>query len=453
MAVSEVVMPSMGADMREGTILRWRKNEGDQVERGEIIAEIETDKANVEIEAFGSGVFRKQIGREGDTVPVGTVIAVIAAPDDDISKYGAAAPSAAASEPPKTEATSSSAGSETQAQAPSERVTATSIAPQPPEGGPAPSAVTAPPPPPSQDPAPSSQPASTDGRLRASPVARRLAEEHGIDLHGVQGTGPDGRIVKRDVEAARNAPKAQPSTLAPTFTPMAPIGEDRVEDLPMSRIRQTIARRMQQAKQQVPHYYLQIDVDMTEALAMRQQLNKSLGKAGKISVNDVIIYATAKALQKHPKFNALWVEDHVQTHSQVNIGIAVALDDGLVVAAILDVAHKGLQQISHETRDVATRAKSGALRAEEYTNATFNISNLGGFGVDVLTAIITPPQVAVLGIGAAREQAVVRDGEIVPRSIMSVVLSADHRASDGADGARFLATLRSYLETPTSMML
>jgi pyruvate dehydrogenase E2 component (dihydrolipoamide acetyltransferase) len=218
-------------------------------------------------------------------------------------------------------------------------------------------------------------------------------------------------------------------------------------------MRATIARRTQQSKQEVPHYYLGMSIDMTEAIALRTQLNETLGEQGKVSINDIVVLATARALAQHPKLNAYWLDDHVQLHSQINIGIAVAMDDGLVAPAIMDVGNKGLLQISQEARDVAARARSGNLSAEEYTAATFNISNGGVFGIDEIIPIITQPQVGVLGVGVATETPVVRDGEIVVRSMMYVSLAADHRATDGADGAKFLQTLKRLLEQPPLMLL
>ncbi|MPZ13643.1 MAG: hypothetical protein GEU73_04345 [Chloroflexi bacterium] len=409
--ISEVIMPQMGADMKEGTILRWLKAEGDQVTRGEAVAEIETDKANVEIEAFESGVLRSIVAHEGQSVPVGNVIAVVASPDEDISRYEApaAAPPAARGEGTVEQAVPA----------------------------PTPSAPQTPEPP---------RPARQDERLRASPVARRLAEEAGIDLASVHGTGPDGRIVKRDIEAARGA------ELSARGEGRAPTEEDTVQNVPLTRMRETIARRMQQSKQTAPHYYLSDQVDMTEALRMRVQVNEALGDAGRVSVNDVILLATARTLLRHPRFNAHWREDSLELHSQINLGLAVALDEGLVVPAIVDCGRKGLAQIAGEARDVAERARHGSLSAEEFAASTFTISNLGAFGIETLVPIINPPQVGILGIGAVREKPVVRGGEVVARHMMSVVLAGDHRATDGAEGARFLATLRQLLETPSLLL-
>jgi pyruvate dehydrogenase E2 component (dihydrolipoamide acetyltransferase) len=270
----------------------------------------------------------------------------------------------------------------------------------------------------------------------------------------VRGTGPDGRIVKRDVEAAGEKAPPAAAPAAPAMPAAAPPGEDHVENVPLSRMRQTIARRTQESKQTVPHYYLGADIDMTEAMALRSSVNKALGSdRGRITVNDVVVMAVARTLQRHPKLNSLWAEDHIERHSQVNIGIAVALDDGLVAPAVMDTARKGLEQISIEARDVAQRARGGSLSPEEYTAATFNVSNVGGFGVDSIIAIITPPQVAVLGVGAVKETPVARDGQVVVRQIMNVTLAADHRATDGADGARFLADLKKILESPGLLLV
>jgi pyruvate dehydrogenase E2 component (dihydrolipoamide acetyltransferase) len=451
--ISEVVMPQMGADMKEGTVLRWLKSEGEHVERGEIIAEIETDKANIEIEAFDSGVFRKVLVPEGETIPVGTIIAVIGAPEDDISPYlsGERRTTAAGAVAP-------------QGQAPQP-------APQPsPEAAPAPpprAAVRAAGPPAQAEAAPLAGPAEAAGRVRASPVARRLAQELGVDLATVRGTGPDGRIVRRDVEEAarRGAAPAPAPAQAPAPPPQAEApaaarpavalpAAGAVSDVPLTRMRQTIARRMAQSKREAPHYYLTVDADMTEALRMRSQVNEALGETGRVSINDLIVLAVTRALQAHPKFNSWWVEDHLQVHGRINIGIAIALDDGLIAPAVLDCQAKPLSQIAREARDLAQRARSGgALSPEEYTAATFTITNLGAFGIDALIGIINPPQTAILGVGRVEDRAVVRGGEVVARSMMTLALSADHRATDGAEGARFLQTLKDMLEKPALMFL
>jgi len=401
--ISEVVMPQMGADMQEGTILRWLKREGDAVQRGEIIAEIETDKANVEIEAYESGILRRILLPEGTTVPVGQVIAVVAAPEDDISQYeAAAAPTVAA-------------------------------------GVARPEPVAA---------VPERPPPAEAGRVHASPAARRLAEELGVDLSRVQGTGPDGRILRRDIEeAAAKAVEAAPVAAAAPPVAVPPAAPA------MSRMRQAIARRMTQSKREAPHYYLTMDIDMTEAERLRRQLNETAEGELHISVNDVIVKAVAKALQRHPIFNSWFVDGQVQRQEALNIGVAVALEEGLIAPAILNCGQKSLVDIARASANLAERARSGVLKAEEYTGATFTVSNLGMYDVETLIAIIPPPQTAILGVGAVRKAPVVRDGEIVVRERMKVALSADHRVTDGALGARFLAELRNFLENPISLLV
>jgi pyruvate dehydrogenase E2 component (dihydrolipoamide acetyltransferase) len=457
--ISEVVMPQMGADMKEGTVLRWLKNEGDEVQRGEIIAEIETDKANIEIEAFDSGVFRKVLVSEGETVEVGTVIAVIAAPSDDISSY-------------ETGERRTSAAPADQAAQAARPAQPPPVAAEPASGqeAPAPSpAYGAPEPSPAVPRAPAraeTAPAATrvDGRHRASPVARRLAEDLGIDLSTVRGSGPDGRIVRRDVEEAKAKGGAAPAPQAAAPRPAAPgaapaprtplPAAGSVTDVPLSRMRQTIARRMAQSKRDAPHYYLTVDVDMTEAVRMRAQINDGLGESGRVSINDLLIQASVRALQRHPNFNSWWVEDHLQVHGRINIGIAIALDDGLIAPAVLDCQAKPLTQTSREARDLAERARGGAaLTPDEYTAGTFTITNLGAFGVDSLIGIINPPQTAILGVGRVQERPVVLEGQVTARSMMTLALSADHRATDGAEGARFLATLKDLLEKPALMFV
>ena len=414
--ISEVVMPQMGADMTEGTIVRWLKSEGDAVSRGEIIAEIETDKANVEIEAFESGVFRKVLAQEGDTVDVGIPIAIIAAPEDDISHYGAT-PSAA--KPAQVAA----------AERPSAKT--------PVVAKPAAEAKQKPPSPPAPVP-------RTNGRVRASPVARKLAEERGIDLSTLRGTGPDGRIVRRDVEAAQSSAHATPAAAQPASAP---------QPVAMSKMRQTIARRMAQSKREAPHYYVTIDIDMADAERVRHQLNDLHHNELHVSVNDLIVKASAIALARHPMFNTWFIDDTVQQHEAINVCIAVALDDGLIAPAILDCGNKTLVDISQAGRDLAQRAKSGALKPDEYTGGTFTVSNLGPYDVETLIAIIQPPQTAILGVGSVREVPVVRDGQIVAGRLMKVALSADHRVTDGAQGAQFLNEIRRLLEKPVALLI
>ncbi len=451
--ISEVVMPQMGADMKEGTVLRWLKEEGEEVERGEIIAEIETDKANIEIEAFDGGIFRKVLVPEGETVEVGTIIAVIAAPGDDIAVYESG-------ERRTADVTASTGnGAAPAAPAPPRPAASPEQAPAPPAPSAAPAAATR----------AQAAPAASGARHRASPVARRFAAEMGVDLAAVRGTGPDGRIVRRDIEEAAKAPRtAAPSAATPARTaPAAPArattaatpetqmpAPGTVVDVPLSRMRQTIARRMAQSKREAPHYYITVDADMTEAVRMRAQINDALGETGRVSINDLLILACTRALERHPRFNSWWLEDHLQLHGRVNVGIAIALDDGLIAPAVLDCQAKPLSQIAREARDLAERARSGAaLTAEEYTAGTFTITNLGAFGVDSLIGIINPPQTAILGVGRVQERPAVLDGQLAVRSMMTIALSADHRATDGAEGARFLQTLRDVLEKPALMFV
>jgi pyruvate dehydrogenase E2 component (dihydrolipoamide acetyltransferase) len=400
--INEVVMPQMGADMVEGTILAWRKHEGDAVERGEIIAEIETDKANVEIEAFESGIFRKTLAQEGDVVPVGGIIAIIAAANDDISSYASGSPAA----PPASTAAAAAVPASTLAAA----------------------AVAAPP--------------RENGRLRASPVARRIADERGIDIRGLHGSGPDGRIIKRDVEAAVAAPE-RPATAAPAAA--APIGA--------SKMRQAIARRMAQSKREAPHYYLLVDIDMTDAMAFRKQANAALPAGQHISVNDMIVRACALALQRHPAFNVTFEGDQPVLRDAQHVCIAIALDDGLIAPALLDAGRKTLAEIAVASTDLVARAKGGSLRPDEITAGTFSTTNLGAYGIETLIGIIQPPQTAILGTGSVMPQPAVRDGAVAVRDVMKVALSADHRITDGAQGAQFLAEIKRLLEHPLLLVL
>jgi len=403
--ISEVVMPQMGADMVEGTILHWRKHEGDPVERGEIIAEIETDKANVEIEAFESGIFRRAIHGEGDVVPIGEVIAIIAAAGDDISQYanGAAPPVAA----PAAASAASAATAPAQVAAPSE--------------------------------------AEAGERQRVSPVARRIAEERGIDLAQVRGTGPDGRIIKRDVESFAAAPPQPARATTPVSASPQPLGT--------SRMRQAIARRMSQSKREAPHYYLLVDIDMTAAMAFRAQANEAMPEEARLSINDLIVKACAMALQKHPAFNVTLDGDQMTQPGEQNVCIAIALDEGLIAPAILDAGRKSLSQIAAESKDLVARAKGGSLRPDEITAGTFSITNLGAYGIETLIGIIQPPQTAILGVGSVMPHAAVHDGAIAVREMMKVALSADHRITDGALGAQFLGEIKRLLESPLLLVL
>lgn len=412
----DITMPQMGADMTEGVLVRWLKSAGDSVARGEIIAEIETDKATVELEAFEEGVLLHLVAAEGETVPVGDVIAVLGSPGESSAPVQRKEPA------------------ETPARRGAPRPVVAAAA------GEEPAAALA---------AASSEAAPSGGRLRISPVARRMATEAGIDPTALPGSGPDGRILRRDVEAAlAAAPAAGAERPARPSTAPAP---GAVE--PLSKMRQAIARRMSQSKQAQPHYYLTLDIDMTAALAFREQFNQAAGEEERVSINDLVVKACTLALQRHPKFNAEYGEDGLRHHEQVNIAIGIALDEGLIAPALLDCGAKTLGAIARESKDLIARAKSGHLRADEYGAGTFTITNLGAYGVEMLIGIINPPQAAILGVGSVMPQAVVRDGAVVARQVMKVALSADHRVSDGAEGARFIKEIQALLENPASLAL
>ncbi len=442
--ISEVVMPQMGADMTEGTMVRWLKQEGDAVARGEIIAEIETDKANVEIEAFEGGVFRKALASEGDVIEVGALIAIIAAADDDISKYESGASSATAGSPATK--TTTAAASEAPRSATTIPAIETGVDDEAASAAPtAPSA-----PEPALSP-PVSQQASA--RVRVSPVARRIAEEAGVDLRTITGTGPGGRIIKRDVDAAmKTGAVVRTDAVAPR------LGSGSTAP---SKMRQAIARRMSQSKREAPHYYLLVGIDMTAALDIRRQYNDAIASGAveaaagtRVSINDILVRATALALRQHPEFNATIDQAGAITQqASQNICIAIALNDGLIAPAIIDAGAKTLAQIAADAVDLVTRAKGGKLRAPEINDGTFTITNLGTYGVEALIGIIQPPQTAILGAGTVIPEPVVRDGQVVIREMMKVALSADHRATDGAEGAQFLSELKRLLESPLLLAL
>ncbi len=438
---SEVTMPQMGADMTEGTLVRWLKVVGDEVARGEVIAEIETDKATVELEAFEGGTLRQLVVDEGETVPVGEIIALLG---DEGEPLPAVARKPAAETPARRAidgAVASTDGSVAATGAPATGASATDAAELP------------------------------AGRVRVSPVARRIASDAAVDLATVAGSGPDGRILRRDVEAAIEARDAAPPgapTVAPTVGAAAPAAPplpatetapgagpgsapDRVD--PLTRMRAAIARNMTESKQQQPHYYLTVDVDMTEAMAFRTAMNRVASDDQRVSVNDLIVKACALALGRHPKFNASLTDGGVQYHAEVDINIGIALDEGLIAPAVLDVTAKPLGRIAQETKALVERARAGRLRAEEYSRGTFTITNLGAYGIETLIGIINAGQAAILGVGSVMEQPAARDGEVVVRQLMKFALSADHRVSDGAEGARFLKEIQEILENPASLAL
>jgi len=401
--VTEVVMPKMGYDMTEGTIVRWRKQEGDEVKRGDIIAEVETTKVTVEVEAYSSGILRKILVPEGQTVPVGEVVAIIADRDEPIPGVAEKAPAR-------------------------ER---------------APQAVKEAPRPEGAD--------EESPRVPASPIARRIAREQGLDLRRVTGTGPGGRIIKEDVEAFLAKRPAE----APRPSP-APVAAAAPHDIPyeereLSRLRQTIARRMAESKRVAPHFYVTSEIDMTEALKLRQGLN-ALGEGAKISVTDMLVKAAAKTLQEFPEVNASFADGKIRVYRRINIGVAVALEQGLVTPVLPDCDKKSLAQIAREAKELVERARTGRMRQEDLTPGTFTISNLGMFDVDDFVAVINPPEAAVLAVGSVIPRPVVVGGEVKVADRMRVTLSADHRVIDGAVAARFLQRFKLFLEQPLHLV-
>ncbi|MDR7509814.1 MAG: dihydrolipoamide acetyltransferase family protein [Armatimonadota bacterium] len=399
--MAEVIMPKMGDAMTEGRIVRWKKRPGEPVARGDPLAEIETDKVNVDIEAEEAGVLLQILVEEGQAAPVGAPIAIIGAAGEEI-------PTAAAR-------------------------------PSPPAAAPAPAPAPAAP-----SPAPPVPAGARAERVKASPLARKLAEEHGIDLTQVRGTGPGGRITREDVEAA----------IAAAARPAAPAPAADYEVLPLTRIRQTIARRMTESTQQAPHFYITMEVVMDEALRLRQHLNQALGATPPVSVNDLVLKAVALALRAHPALNSALVEGAIRRYRRVNLAVAVALPEGLIAPVVHDCDRLSLTEIAARTTELGERARSGRLRPEDYEGGTFTVSNLGMFGdVDSFAAIINPPHAGILAVGRALPRPVVRDGQIVPATTMKVTLSADHRVTDGAEAARFLAEVKRLLENPLLLVL
>lgn len=462
---TKVVMAQLSPTMEEGKLIEWRVAEGDTIAQGDIVAEIETDKANMEVEALGGGVLRKIVVEAGRTVPVGALIGVIAAPDEPIDEILAAAAETAA------------VGGGDAGLAPSAEPSAGGPAEAPVEdaGGPAVEAVPVPAPdvpaptPDAPVPSAASPPAPrADARIKASPVARKMASDGGVDLSTVSGSGPGGRIVKSDVEAAlttggRPAPQGPeptpaPQSAEPALAPASPSPvpqpparlEDRVEEA--SQMRKAIARRLAQSIGPVPHFFLTTEIDMGRALEMRADLNARF-TAGKIGVNDLLLKATAEALARHPEANASWEDVAIRYYGSVDLGIAVALDGGLITPVLRDAGRKGLRQISEEARDLIARARNRELRPEEYQGGTFSVSNLGMFEIDQFTAIINPPEAGILAIGKTIEKPVVVGDEVVVRKRMRVTMSCDHRVIDGALGAAFLGTFKAMLENPLEMIL
>ena len=449
---TQVIMPKLSPTMEEGQLSRWLKKEGDKVSMGEPLAEIDTDKATMEMQALGSGVLRKILIQEGESAPLGQMIAIIAEPDEDISAIATPAPATAApptaAPPPATEEKKHSPETEP-TPAPAEEIAGTdkeTVAADASGNGAQQPAVAA---------------GTSSGRLIVSPLAARMAAESGIDLRSVQGSGPGGRIIKRDVEglisgkagaATAEAPQRQLRVQPGPFQKSAAAQASAYRDEPASEMRRTIAKRLVTSLGPVPHFFLTTEIEMDRAAEMRRGINE-IDPELKISINDIIIKVVAAALVQHPQVNASFQDKAVRYYEHADIGVAVAIEDGLITPIVRSADQKSLGQIAAEVRDLAERARSRKLKPEEYMGATFSVSNLGMFGIEEFTAIINPPEAGILAVGAMSPKPVVRDNEIVVRQMMRVTMSCDHRVVDGATGAKFLQTVKKILENPLLLVV
>lgn len=433
---TKVHMEALSPTMEEGQVVKWLKSEGDEVTNGEVLAEVETDKATMELTARGSGLLRKVLVEEGGTAPVGRVIAVIGEEDEDISELVEEAEGDGAA-PPEEEGKEEDTGAEAAGKQDGDEEDEPEAGAESAEGRQA-----------------AGERAEGDrrGRVKASPLARRLAEEAGIELSSIEGSGPGGRVVKRDVEEAKEA--------APTEAPAAPAPEplelpgEEYEEVGVSQMRKAIAKRLTQSIAPVPHFFLTVEIDAGRLLEARARMNALLEERGeKVSVNDFVLKATAAALRRHPEVNAHWHGDVIRRYNVVHLGVAVAVEDGLITPVIRHADRKGIARISRELKELAGRAREKKLKPEEYTGATFSVSNLGMFGIQEFTAVINPPEAGILAVGRAEEVPVAEEGEVAVRSRMKLTMSCDHRVVDGATGARFLQTLRAMLEEPGVMVV
>lgn len=411
-----ISMPKLGFDMREGTLVRWVKNEGESVNKGDILAEIETDKATVEIESSASGVVRKLLVDQGAIVPIGAPIAIVGAADEKIE-----APSAPKAEGPRAQ--------------------------------PAAAPVAAAPPPAATAPAGEVPPASAPsaGPVKASPLAKKLARDSRLDLARVRGSGPGGRIVRKDVEAALHGGGA-PVAGQPAPPPFVAVSHED-ETVAQTRLRQAIARRMGEAKQTIPHFYVSYEYKVEALLATRAQYNAILPENEKTSVNDYIVKAVALALRQFPNLNSSFAGEQLIRHGAVNVGVAVAVENGLLTIVCQDTDQKPLRQISMELKAMAARAREGKVHPDDIEGSTFSVSNLGMFDVENFIAIINPPEAAILAVGSAREVPVVENGALKAGQRMKATISVDHRVSDGAEAARFMQALAVYIEQPLRLLV
>lgn len=408
--VEVITMPRLSDTMTEGKVAKWHKNVGDTVKEGDLLAEIETDKAVQDFESEFNGILLKQGVEEGGAAPVDTVLAIIGPAGTDVSGVGAAKPAASSSEKPAEQKVEAKAEEKA---------------------------------------APVTSSSSTD-RIAISPLAKKMAQDKGVDINSIQGSGENGRIVRKDIENYQPAASAPAASSAAAQVALSFVqGEDT--ETPNSQVRNIIAKRLAESKFSAPHYYLMVEINMDKAIEARKEIN-SLPDT-KISFNDMIIKATAVALRKHPQVNSSWAGDKIIHRGNINVGVAVAIPDGLVVPVLKNTDHMSYTQISAGVKDMAARAKSKGLKANEMEGSTFSISNLGMFGIETFTSIINQPNSAILSVGAIIEKPIVKDGQIVVGNIMKLSLACDHRVVDGATGAQFLQTLKTYLESPLTLLL
>jgi pyruvate dehydrogenase E2 component (dihydrolipoamide acetyltransferase) len=463
--MADVAMPRLSDSMEEGTILKWLKSDGDEVKRGEELVEIETDKANMTYEADSDGVL-SIVAKEGDTLPVGETIARLGEGSEGDGGGGGEDEEPAAEEEQEPDAEEESGDEEPEEEPAAEEGDEDSSGNGKPSETPEPA--------PAEAQSSSGNGDGDGGRVKASPVAKRMAREMGVELAQIEGSGPGGRIVKADVEAAAKGGTATAEAEAPAQEEQAPATEEKKKDVPapvaapetdgksgrgdvthqdLTRLQQTVARRMAESKATAPDFLLNVEVDMEEAVEFRKQLKAAAGEQPAPSFNDFVIKASALALRDFPRANGAYRDGKFELYSRVNVGVAVAGQDALVVPTVFDADSKSLGQIARESRVVAERVRAGAITPPELSSGTFTVSNLGMFGIKRFVAVINPPQAAILAVGALEPRPVVRDGEVSVRSIMELTLSCDHRILYGADAAEFLARIREYLEQPLKLAL
>jgi pyruvate dehydrogenase E2 component (dihydrolipoamide acetyltransferase) len=420
------LMPKLSPTMEEGQISRWVKNEGEKFDANETLAEVDTDKATMEMTALSGGTLLKIIKGDGETAALGEAIAIIGNPGEDISALlGEIASNGGSAKPAEEKKTDEKASVPT-----TEPATIEGVKPETPK--------------------PSAQPATGNGRMIVSPIAARMAAENSVDLKSITGSGPNGRIIKRDIEAALSGLQKQATR---TFTPSTVVGASPYAEETTSQIRRVIASRLAESIGPIPTFYLTIELEMDNTLAARKSINAALDEDQKVSVNDIIVKAAAMALLQHPFANSSYQDKTIRFYQQADIGVAVAIEEGLITPVVRGANLKGIAEISAEIKDLAAKARAKKLQPDEYTGATFSISNLGMFGIKEFTAIINPPEAGILAVGSAVPVPIVRDGEIVIRNVMNVTMSCDHRVIDGATGAKFLQTFKQMLEQPAMMLV